>query len=72
MNPEALKRIADALEHKNRLYEIEVLCKVADALKSIAKSTCGEVSYDMYDMASKIGMKLIDETQSLLKGETKI
>lgn len=69
MNPEALKRIADALEHKNKLYEIEVLCKVADELKSIAKSTCGEVSYDVYDTASKIGRRLIDEVQSILKGE---
>ena len=49
-----LWNIARELSRKNDLLEIEMLCKTAEALKSAAKSSLGDLHVDGYVMAEEL------------------
>ena len=51
---EGLWNIARELSRKNDLLEIDMLCKTADAIRSAAKSSSGDLHYEGYAMAEEL------------------
>ena len=51
---EGLWNIARELSRKNDLFEVDMLCKAADALRASAKSSSGALHYEGYVMAEEL------------------
>lgn len=50
----ALWNIARELSRKNDLLEIEMLCKTAEAIRSSAKSSTGNLHYDGWKISEEL------------------
>ena len=64
---EPLARIANALEQQQKLHEIEVLCKVAETAKSLAKCSITCFHEQGYSDAEELVMIAIAKSREILQ-----